>query len=164
MSALICIVLVVIIGEFIPLARPVEVETRVLVVTLAPLVVALVGVGAWAISRDEFERLLQCGGQATVHPMKLRLEPAGWTSVESRGVTTIPMFGEVSYEPLGSTDQKSIELCSCCACYPYEDDDEVTTQYNETREINDHPYLSPGTSQTAARWGTGPRIHPQGLV
>jgi len=59
------------------------------------MVVCLVGMGAWAVSRDEFARLLLYGGQAAVHPMRLRLEAKGWTSVESNGVTTIPMFGEV---------------------------------------------------------------------
>lgn len=153
MAALICIVLVVVIGEVIPVARPVEVPTRVFVVILAPLVVALVGMGAWAVSRDEFARLLQSGGQAAVHPMKLRLEPSGWTSVESKGVTTIPMFGEVSYEPLDSAKSESIELCSCCACYPYEDDDEVIIQYSERGELNHQPYLSATSSHTPGRGG-----------
>jgi len=95
MAALLSIVLVVIVGEVIPLVQPREEATRVFVTTLAPLVVLLVGMGAWVVTRGEFARLLQYGGQAAVHPMKLRLEPTGWTSVESKGVTIIPMFGEV---------------------------------------------------------------------
>ncbi|KAL3912149.1 MAG: hypothetical protein SGILL_006998, partial [Bacillariaceae sp.] len=43
LAALISIVLVVVIGEVIPLNRPVEIETRVFVVLMAPLVVVLVG-------------------------------------------------------------------------------------------------------------------------
>jgi len=95
LAALICIVLFVVIGEVIPLSRPVEIETRIFIVVMAPLVVCLVGMGAWVVSRDEFGRLLLYGGQAAVHPMKLRWEANGWTSVQSKGVTTIPMFGEV---------------------------------------------------------------------
>jgi hypothetical protein len=88
---------VIVIGEVIPLNRPVEVETRLFVVVLAPLVVTLVGMGAWVVSRDEFSRLLLYGGQAAVHPRKLRWESNGWTSVQGRGVVNIPMFGEVRY-------------------------------------------------------------------
>jgi hypothetical protein len=95
LAALISIVLVVVIGEVIPLARPVEIETRVFVVLMAPLVVVLVGMGAWVVSRDEFGRLLLYGGQAAVHPRRLRWEANGWTSVQGRGVTSIPLFGEV---------------------------------------------------------------------
>jgi hypothetical protein len=97
MAALFCIVLFVVIGEVMPLARPVEIETRIFVVVLAPLVVVLTGMGAYSISRDEFGRLLLYGGQAAVHPMKLRWETEGWTSVPTKGVTMIPMFGEVRY-------------------------------------------------------------------
>jgi hypothetical protein len=97
LAALMSIVLVIVIGEVIPLNRPVEVETRLFVVVLAPLVVTLVGMGAWVVSRDEFSRLLLYGGQAAVHPRKLRWESNGWTSVQGRGVVTIPMFGEVRY-------------------------------------------------------------------
>jgi hypothetical protein len=95
MSALIMIVLVVVIAEVMPLPRPVEIETRIFVVIMAPLVICLTGMGAYAVSRDEFGRLLLYGGQAAVHPMKLRWERRGWTSVPSKGVTVIPMFGEV---------------------------------------------------------------------
>lgn len=97
MAALICIILVILIGELMPLSRPVEIETRFFIVLMAPLVVCLVGMGAWAVSRDEFGRLLLYGGQTAVHPMKLRWEPQGWTSVQGKGVSVIPMFGEVRY-------------------------------------------------------------------
>lgn len=97
LAALISIVLLVVVGEVMPLARPVEIETRVFLVLMAPLVVTLVGMGAWVVSRDEFGRLLLYGGQSTVHPRKLRWEKNGWTSVQGRGVTVIPMFGEVRY-------------------------------------------------------------------
>lgn len=101
LAALISMVLIVMIGEVIPLSRPVEIETRLFVVVLAPLVVCLVGMGAWVVSRDEFGRLLLYGGQAAVHPMELRFVPdQGWTSVQGKGVVIFPMFGEVVFEPL----------------------------------------------------------------
>jgi hypothetical protein len=96
-SALICIVLVVIIGEVMPLSRPVEIETRIFVVLMAPLVVCLTGMGAYSVSRDEYGRLLLYGGQSSVNPMKLKWEEHGWTSVPTKGVTVLAMFGEVRY-------------------------------------------------------------------
>jgi len=140
MATLICIVLVVVVGEM-PLERPQVMETKLFVVFLSPMVVALVGVGAWAVTKDEFDRLLLFGGQPAVYPMKLRLEPQGWTSVESKGIMTIPMFGEISYEPLNSDNSDAIELCACCACYPYEEEED-TIQYNNERNPNFHPFLS----------------------
>ena len=111
LAALISIVLVVVIGEVIPLSRPVEIETRVFVVLMAPLVVTLVGMGAWVVSRDEFGRLLLYGGQSAVHPRKLRWEANGWTSVQGRGTTNIPMFGEVRYViVLGSVEYRPFLL------------------------------------------------------
>ena len=79
------------------MARPNIFEMRVVMVALAPLSVALMGLGAWAVSRDEYDRLLQNGGQSSVQPMKLRLEKSGWSAIESKGATIIPMFGEVRY-------------------------------------------------------------------
>jgi len=150
LAALICIVLVVMIGEVIPLSRPVEVETRLFVVVLAPLVVCLVGMGAWVVSRDEFGRLLLYGGQAAVHPMKLRWENKGWTCVQSTGVTIIPMFGEVSFQPLERNPSEHIvELCTCCSgtCYPYEEEDEESQSFGG--DLGYHPYLD--TSSRSAR-------------
>ncbi|KAG7369224.1 hypothetical protein IV203_031967 [Nitzschia inconspicua] len=144
LAALISIVLVVVIGEVIPLARPVEIETRVFVVLMAPLVVVLVGMGAWVVSRDEFGRLLLYGGQAQVHPKKLRWEKKGWTTVQGKGVTTIPMFGEVSFRPREKNPQNGIELCACCSCYPYEDDEEELAHIGpEENLVRNHPYLAP---------------------
>lgn len=77
------------------MARPNIFIVRVIMVALAPLSVALMGLGAWAISRDEFELLLQYGGQSSIQPKKLRLEKSGWTTVIGKGATNIPMFGEV---------------------------------------------------------------------
>jgi hypothetical protein len=57
--------------------------------------VVLVGMGAWVVSRNEFGRLLLYGGQAQVHPRRLRFDANGWTSVQGSGVKNIPMFGEV---------------------------------------------------------------------
>ena len=148
LAALICIVLIVMIGEVIPLSRPVEIETRLFVVILAPLVVALVGMGAWVVSRDEFGRLLLYGGQSAVHPMKLRWESAGWTSVQGKGVTVIPMFGEVSFQPLEKKPiEHAVEMLTCCSgtCYPYEEDDDETTVTDSNKL--DHPYLDSWSSE-----------------
>ncbi|KAG7348513.1 hypothetical protein IV203_017218 [Nitzschia inconspicua] len=151
LAALISIVLVVVIGEVIPLARPVEIETRVFVVLMAPLVVVLVGMGAWVVSRDEFGRLLLYGGQAQVHPKKLRWEKKGWTTVQGKGVTTIPMFGEVSFRPREKNPPNGIELCACCSCYPYEDDEEELAHFGpEENLVRNHPYLAPPVPSNAA--------------
>lgn len=151
LAALICMVLMIMIGEVIPLSRPVEIETRLFVVILAPLVVCLVGMGAWVVSRDEFGRLLLYGGQSAVHPMKLRWEAKGWTSVQGKGVTVIPMFGEVAFQPLErpfvpQPKPRVVEMCLCCSgsCYPYEEEDEETVHL--TDDLASHPYLDPGHS------------------
>jgi hypothetical protein len=147
LAALICIVLIVMIGEVIPLSRPVEIETRLLVVILAPLVVSLVGMGAWVVSRDEFGRFLLYGGQSAVHPMKLKWEAGGWTSVQGKGVTVIPMFGEVSFQPLEKKPiEHAVEMLNCCTtCYPYEEEDEETTHLSNVDDY--HPYLDPCANQ-----------------
>lgn len=142
LAALICIVLFIVIGEVIPLSRPVEIETRIFIVVMAPLIVCLVGMGAWVVSRDEFGRLLLYGGQAAVHPMKLKWESIGWTSVQSRGVAIIPMLGEVSFRPLErirNDDVESYAGCNYCTCYPYEEEEMDVTG---TDAIGSHPYLS----------------------
>ena len=95
LAALLSIVLVVVIGEIIPLNRHVDIATSIFIVSMAPIVVVLVGMGAWVVSRNEFGRLLLYGGQAQVHPRRLRFDPNGWTSVQGNGVKNIPMFGEV---------------------------------------------------------------------
>lgn len=90
------------------LMRPTVLQTILVMETLAPLGMALFTLGAYAVSRDEFERLLQYGGQSAVHPKKLVLGKSGWTVVESEGVMWMPMFGEVRYEPLDGVDRKSV--------------------------------------------------------
>lgn len=148
LAALISIILIIMIAEVIPLNRPVEVETRIFVLVLAPLIVCLVGMGAWVVSRDEFGRLLLYGGQAAVHPKKLRWEARGWTGVQSKGVTVIPMFGEVSFRPLEKRKAEgAVELCACCAggCYPYEEDEE--SGHFQTDVPGYHPYLDPSPSR-----------------
>ena len=99
LSVLVCTVLLVVMGEIVPIQQQVEFETRLFIVMLAPLVMSLFGVGAWAVGKDEFRRLQLHGGQNLVYPKKLRFEPDGWTAVEGRGVANIPMFGEVRYVP-----------------------------------------------------------------
>lgn len=151
LAALICMVLVVVIGEVIPLNRPVEVETRLFVVILAPLVVCLVGMGAWVVSRDEFARLLLYGGQSAVHPMKLRWEPRGWNSVQGKGVTVLPMFGEVSFQPL---ERKPDRVC-LPRMYPYEENcDDEDTAFLSGSSVQNHPYLDTCSTRTG-RSSTG---------
>jgi len=144
LAALICIVLFVVIGEVIPRTPPVEVATKLFMVVMAPLSVCLVGMGAWVVSRDEFGRLLLYGGQAAVHPMKLRWESTGWTSVQGKGVTSIPMFGEVSFRPLqrGECDHVC-SACKRCTWYPYEKEEESLVGIED---LGNHPYLTPSPS------------------
>jgi hypothetical protein len=153
LAALICIVLIVVIGEVIPLTRPVEVETRLFVVVLAPLVVCLVGMAAWVVSRDEFGRLLLYGGQSAVHPMKLRWEAKGWASIQGRGVTVIPMFGEVSFQPLErKPTDRGVAMCARFpgGCYPYEElHDEETTFL--TGDFRQHPYLDASSTRSGKK-------------
>lgn len=162
LAALICIVLVIMIGEVIPLSRPVEVETRLIVVILAPLVICLVGMGAWVVSRDEFGRLLLHGGQSAVHPRRLRWEAKGWASVQGKGVTIMPMFGEVSFQPLerksmqdpvsqNSAPAHVLEMCTCCVggCYPYEEDEDDEETGHLAEDLGYHPYLDTATSRSA---------------
>jgi hypothetical protein len=136
LAALISIVLVVIIAEAMPLNRPIEIETRLLVVMLAPLTVALAGMGAWVVSKDEFGRLLLYGGQSAVHPKSLRWEPSGWTTVQGKGVTVLPMFGEVSFTPL----DRSVHAY----CYPHKD-------VHEDVAPPEHPYLGPSQHHVMRR-------------
>ncbi|GKY96863.1 hypothetical protein MPSEU_000645400 [Mayamaea pseudoterrestris] len=149
LAALICIVLVVVVGEVMPQSRPVAVETQLFVVILAPLVICLVGMGAWVVSRDEFARLLLYGGQSTVHPRRLKWEAKGWNCVQGKGVAIIPMFGEVSFHPLERKPSEHVmELCACCsgACYPYEEEDEETVHLTE--DLHSHPYLDSEQQRT----------------
>jgi hypothetical protein len=131
LAALICIILFIIIGEVMPLARPVEMETRLFVVLMAPILVSLVGMGAWVVSRDEFSRLLLYGGQAAVHPQILQWQPQGWTCVQGKGVVNIPMFGEVRFRPLDrNLTRPWLDGLLAGRCYPYQQQPVAT----------DHPY------------------------
>jgi len=94
-SSLVSVVLTIVFAEVFTSNRRMELPIRLFITFLAPLVIALVGLGAWAVCRDEFNRLLLYGGQASVYPMKLRLDAKGWTCVEGKGVIIIPLFGEV---------------------------------------------------------------------
>jgi len=147
LAALLSIVLVVVIGEIIPLNRHVDIATAIFIVSMAPIVVVLVGMGAWVVSRNEFGRLLLYGGQAQVHPKRLRFDANGWTSVQGSGVRNIPMFGEVSFRPLNQENQNSIELCMCCTCYPREEEDEEAVRH--ISDVSNHPYLAPVSSDSS---------------
>jgi len=117
--------------------RPEGFKLRVILVAMSSLSFSLVGLGAWAISRDEVDRLVQFGGQAIVHPMGLRLEPSGWTAVQSKGVMTMPMFGEVRYEPLTVDKKKNLLEYFCLwTFYPFEVEDIVHAP------SHDYPFLT----------------------
>lgn len=116
--------------------------SRVLISGITPLSIALVGLGAWAVSRDEFEKLLEHGGQSAVHPKKLKLEAKGWTSVDSKGVSVLPFLGEVSYVPLDASYKANFWLCPCFVLYPYEE---------EANFQGESPYLPTVTSNASDR-------------
>jgi hypothetical protein len=94
-ASFLAILLVAIMADTLSLPELIQLNFQLIIVILAPLVVGMAGVGAYLVTRGEFDRLLKFGGQSAVIPMKLRLEADGWTSVESKGITSIPMFGDV---------------------------------------------------------------------
>eukprot|EP00804_Cyclotella_cryptica_P006495 CCRYP_012781-RA/>CCRYP_012781-RA protein AED:0.02 eAED:0.02 QI:2/1/1/1/0.5/0.66/3/597/569 len=96
-SSFLAILLVAIMADTLSLPELIQLDFQLITVILAPLVVAMAGIGAYLVTRGEFERLLKFGGQSAVIPMKLRLEANGWTCVESKGITSIPMFGDVRF-------------------------------------------------------------------
>lgn len=153
-SSFLGILLVAIMGDAVVLPELIQLDLLLVIVILAPIVVALAGFGAYLVTRDEFDRLLKYGGQSAVMPMRLRLETNGWTSVVSRGGVTIPMFGDVRYEPLDAetAERLSIELCGPCCCYPAEEEDEMPYFH---RHADNYQSPTPPNSQMAvtARWG-----------
>ena len=57
-----------------------------------------------------------------------------------------------SYRPLErSQPSDSIELCSCCTCYPFEEEDETTVAYPDGGQWQDHPYLAPQPDNNIGR-------------
>ena len=94
-SSMLAIVVVAIMGGAIQLPEIIQLDLFMITIFLAPFVVALAGLGAYLVTRDEFDRLLRYGGQSSNTPMKLKLEAKGWTSVFGNGVASIPMFGDV---------------------------------------------------------------------
>ena len=110
---------------------------RALINILTPCSVMFMSLAAYFISRDEFERLLQFGGQADVQPKTLNLESDGWNVVESKGVTWVPMFGEIKFEPLNTRRRSRwVELCGYC--YPSSDHIEDEFGYNDGMYIGPH--------------------------
>jgi len=131
--------------------RPEGFKLRVVLVALSSLSFSLVGLGAWAISRDEVDRLVQFGGQAIVHPMGLILEPSGWTAVQSKGVMIMPMFGEVRYEPLNVDKKKNVLEYFCLwTFYSFEVEDIAHAP------SHDYPFLST-SSRSIERSASSPR-------
>jgi len=132
--------------------RPEGFKLRIALVALSSLSFSFVGLGAWAVSRDEFDRLLQFGGQATVHPMGLRLEPSGWTAVQSKGVMAVPMFGDVRYEPINAEKRKNLlEFCCLWAFYPIEVED-ITHAPS-----HDYPFLCASSRSLGRKSSGSPR-------
>lgn len=95
MSSMLAIVVVAIMGGALHLPEIIQLDLFMITIFLAPVVVLLAGLGAYSVTRDEFDRLLKFGGQSSNTPMKLRLETNGWNSVVGNGVAQIPMFGDV---------------------------------------------------------------------
>jgi len=151
LAALLSIVLVVVIGETIPLNRNMDIATSIFIVSMAPTIVVLVGMGAWNVSKNEFGRLLLYGGQAQVLPRRLRFNADGWTNVQGSGVKSIPMFGEVSFRPLNQSNENNIEFRMCCNCYPCEEDEEGENAVEYMNDISNHPYLAPMSSESSSR-------------
>lgn len=61
-----------------------------------------------------------------------------------------------SYRPLEKkSSTETIELCKCCSCYPYEEEEEAVVQDSEAAEWRDHPYLAPSLSMTSYFRRTG---------
>lgn len=94
-SSMLAILVVAIMGGALELPDIIQLDLFLITVFLAPLIVALAGLGAYFVTRDEFDRLLKYGGQSSNTPMKLRLEAKGWNSVVGSGAASIPMFGDV---------------------------------------------------------------------
>lgn len=94
-SSMLAILVVAIIGGAIKLPEIIQLDLFLITIFLAPFVVALAGLGAYLVTRDEYDRLLRYGGQSLNTPMRLRLEENGWNSVVDNGVASIPMFGDV---------------------------------------------------------------------
>ena len=147
--------LLVVLSEVIP-GMAVDMQTAMFVTFLSPLIIILIGLGAWGVSKDEYRRMLLLGGQQSVHPMRLRLEPAGWTCVQSRGVTLMPMLGEVSYEPLDKDRYRNsedgndgfLEMCSfscCLSCYPLEDKDAYANHCHDEEQQQRQQYSAPNS-------------------
>lgn len=60
------------------------------------------------------------------------------------------------YEPLDpSQKNKVVELCSCCACFPYEEEEEPYVM--DTEEPPEHPYMA-DTTQGLGKDGTSASI------
>ena len=114
-SSFLAILVVSIMADALSLPDLIQVDLLIVIVLLSPLVVILGGLGVYFVSRDEYDRLLEHGGQNAVVPMELRLEEDGWTSVVGRGTVQIPLFGDVEYEPLGP---EAAEAVGPCCCYP----------------------------------------------
>jgi len=151
-ASFLAIILVAIMGDALALPELIQLDLLLIIVILAPIVVALAGFGAYLVTRDEFDRLLKFGGQSAVMPMRLMLETDGWTSVVSKGAVTIPMFGDVRYAPLDveTAERLSIELCGPCCCYPAEEEEELP--YFQRADNYQSP-TPPNSMAVTATWG-----------
>lgn len=151
-ASFLAILLVGIMGDALALPELIQLDLLLIIVILAPIVVALAGFGAYLVTRDEFDRLLKYGGQSAVMPMRLRLETDGWTSVVSKGAVTIPMFGDVRYAPLDAetAERLSIEPWGPCCWYPTEEEEELPYF---SRADNYQSPTPPNSMAVTATWG-----------
>jgi len=154
-GVIICIVILAI-HFMIHLTRPLNIELKIVLIALPPLVLALFGLGGYAINRDELERLYQYGGQAAVYPMKLILQPSGWTAIMSKGVTNLPMFGEVHYELLNADTGFFLNICYACNCFQYQREKEENVCYHEYHA--DYSCFSSKSMNTGVQYKTSKRV------
>mmetsp|Transcript_14613 Transcript_14613/g.22537 ORF Transcript_14613/g.22537 Transcript_14613/m.22537 type:complete len:557 (+) Transcript_14613:158-1828(+) len=156
-SSMLAIVVVAIMGGALHLPEIIQLDLFMITIFLAPFVVALAGLGAYSVTRDEFDRLLRYGGQSSNTPMKLRLEANGWNSVVGNGVALIPMFGDVRYKPLDSDMKEMLSvdlfwLCCCSHFYSAEEEDEVNPYFG--RPIVGYQSPTSNTPMSATtQWG-----------
>ncbi|EJK62314.1 hypothetical protein THAOC_17079, partial [Thalassiosira oceanica] len=151
-SSFLAVLVVSIMADALSLPDLIQVDLLIVIVLLSPVVVILGGLGAYFVSRDEYDRLLEHGGQNAVVPMDLVLEQDGWTSVLGRGTVQIPLFGDVEYAPLGP---EAAEAAGPCCCYPTVRAEEGRAGHGRLPGARNYQSPAPPGSRMEARatWG-----------